>query len=538
MNPDKNREYRYKCLKIVQKYIECFDNDGNQIQFIVKEFLDDCHYLTKSYYEDLTIERASIDFCGYTLCTNRLSKTSKNQFKLNQIYHIHQNKVYDITRRKNFCSNQCFKQSEHIKDQLSSEPYFMRKNDDDQFHQIKLYDGHDYKCGDEFKLITLENKSNGEQKSKLQNSVLKNEKTIESKLSAPYLKEEEFNELKEKFRNFNIQEKFANQTEISTKFSNKNQNNEEQEQLLLDEIDRMSISTASSISDLSMKSTNSKRGMLKKRKFYENIVKKISSWITDDTRNLLKINAVKQNSIPQLPEIVDNVEDDEKKLQRYRWQYIRLCARLNEEEIEDEKYDRMVCDSGKKRSKTNKKSVFKQIDHDLSPDKLWNLFTCPAILSTMTIGNDTKKVHFANDVNGEKIESEKNDNDEEIFFRPLNDNQHACVKRKQIFLQEIHTFLHEILDNQIEIDEISDHIHSLINTLNLNAATTTMGRKENFLITIFLFRIILRYRMIDKSNELETIYRTNIFIAKILDRFQLTYESIDKSIDEIFNLHK
>ena len=129
----------------------------------------------------MTIERASIDFCGYTLCTNRLSKTSKNQFKLNQIYHIHQNKVYDITRRKNFCSNQCFKQSEHIKDQLSSEPYFMRKNDDDQFHQIKLYDGHDYKCGDEFKLITLENESDGEQKSKLQNSVLKNEKTIESK---------------------------------------------------------------------------------------------------------------------------------------------------------------------------------------------------------------------------------------------------------------------------------------------------------------------------------------------------------------------
>ncbi|OTF77924.1 hypothetical protein BLA29_003563 [Euroglyphus maynei] len=288
----------------------------------------------------------------------------------------------------------------------------------------------------------------------------------------------------------------------------------------------MSISTASSMTNLSTMSS-SRNGKLKKRKFFENIVKRISSWITDDTRKLLGIDvniAMQQNSI-QLPEIVE-YEDDEKKMERYRWEYIRLCARLNEEEIEDEKYDRMVCEE-RKRSKTNKKSVIKQ--------------NSSSTISPNNDSKETKMVRFTDDTKHDDgpIDSEKNndDNDDgEMFFLPLNDNQHANVKRKQLFLQEIHTFLREILENQIENDEIFQQIHSLIRTFNLNSETTVLGRKENFLISIFLFRILILYRMLgDESNEFDVKYKSNIFIIKILDRFQLTYESIDENIDKIFN---
>ena len=82
-------------------------------------------------------------------------------------------------------------------------------------------------------------------------------------------------------------------------------------------------------------SSNTKRKKLKKLKFFEYIVKRITSWITDDTRKFLGIDPItKENPKENFPEI--EYEDNEKRMERYRWQYIRLCSRLNEEEIEYE----------------------------------------------------------------------------------------------------------------------------------------------------------------------------------------------------------
>lgn len=44
-------------------------------------------------------------------------------------YHISTktNKVYDITDRKNYCSNICYKASVHIKAQIETSPLWLRK---------------------------------------------------------------------------------------------------------------------------------------------------------------------------------------------------------------------------------------------------------------------------------------------------------------------------------------------------------------------------------------------------------------------------
>lgn len=46
-------------------------------------------------------------------------------------YHISliTNKVYDITERKNFCSNGCFKESNFIKEQMLTSPLWMRNQE-------------------------------------------------------------------------------------------------------------------------------------------------------------------------------------------------------------------------------------------------------------------------------------------------------------------------------------------------------------------------------------------------------------------------
>ena len=78
--------------------------------------------ITSSQYSDIVIERAIAKLCGYPLCRNTLTAVP------NQKYHISlKNKtVYDISERKNFCSNKCYSASEHLQTQIPSESVWLR----------------------------------------------------------------------------------------------------------------------------------------------------------------------------------------------------------------------------------------------------------------------------------------------------------------------------------------------------------------------------------------------------------------------------
>jgi len=79
--------------------------------------------ITCSQYSDIVVERAITKLCGYPLCSNTLTAV------LNQKYHISlKNKtVYDISDRKNFCSNKCYSASKHLEKQVPSELVWLRE---------------------------------------------------------------------------------------------------------------------------------------------------------------------------------------------------------------------------------------------------------------------------------------------------------------------------------------------------------------------------------------------------------------------------
>lgn len=74
-----------------------------------------------------------------------LSNIPKQQF----VIASSQNKVYDITERKKFCSNKCFKASLYLKEQILSTPLWVRKEDD---------------ILPEFKLLSFDNKDDDQGK--------------------------------------------------------------------------------------------------------------------------------------------------------------------------------------------------------------------------------------------------------------------------------------------------------------------------------------------------------------------------------------
>lgn len=89
--------------------------------------------------------------CGYPMCDMNLEDVPAKQYHISTKH----NKVYDITERKNFCSSQCFKCSQYLREQLLTTPLWVRK-DTDKLPEFKLLtlDGTD-KLPD-LKLLTID----------------------------------------------------------------------------------------------------------------------------------------------------------------------------------------------------------------------------------------------------------------------------------------------------------------------------------------------------------------------------------------------
>jgi len=110
------KECDRKALAVVEKLLDPVDREW---------FRSAAFYLNASYYNDVVEERGCIDICGYPLCQKEVKKKS-------QKYHIstRHNKVFDITERKKFCSNTCFKSSEYYKEQILTSPLWLREPSD------------------------------------------------------------------------------------------------------------------------------------------------------------------------------------------------------------------------------------------------------------------------------------------------------------------------------------------------------------------------------------------------------------------------
>lgn len=119
------------CTAKAQKIVElCLERNVEE-----ESFLPSLQDINQCHYDDITEERAIQNLCGYPLCQEELRDVPKKQFHIS----THSNKVYDITERKNFCSNQCFKASNYIKVQLLTSPLWLRDVEDiPEFKLLKI----------------------------------------------------------------------------------------------------------------------------------------------------------------------------------------------------------------------------------------------------------------------------------------------------------------------------------------------------------------------------------------------------------------
>ncbi|CAG5121258.1 unnamed protein product [Candidula unifasciata] len=124
----KNMENLKKFETTVRSRVECEERAFHIVNNLIDGKVDGPYLIkcgqmiSREHYTDVVEERAISYLCGYPLCDNALTNIPKKQ------YHISTstNKVYDISERKNFCSNQCLKASKHFCNQIPESPLWTR----------------------------------------------------------------------------------------------------------------------------------------------------------------------------------------------------------------------------------------------------------------------------------------------------------------------------------------------------------------------------------------------------------------------------
>ncbi|XP_040027645.2 putative RNA polymerase II subunit B1 CTD phosphatase rpap2 isoform X3 [Gasterosteus aculeatus] len=107
-------ELEKRAMKVVERLLE---------DRVDEDFLVDCAwFILPANYKDTIEERSIAKLCGYPLCSNKLGKIPTQKYKIS----TKTNKVYDITERKCFCSNFCYKASKDFELQISTTPLWLR----------------------------------------------------------------------------------------------------------------------------------------------------------------------------------------------------------------------------------------------------------------------------------------------------------------------------------------------------------------------------------------------------------------------------
>ncbi|XP_011164687.2 putative RNA polymerase II subunit B1 CTD phosphatase Rpap2 isoform X1 [Solenopsis invicta] len=139
----KKKQCDAKALKIVEQLLESHVNSDWLLQNL--------GFISKTHMEDVIEERAIIKLCGYVLCSNQLTVI------IHQQYHIstRKNKVYDISRRKNFCSSTCYGAANYLLEQMLESPLWLREKEDIPVFQVLPLNSKSTQCGDEIDVVGI-----------------------------------------------------------------------------------------------------------------------------------------------------------------------------------------------------------------------------------------------------------------------------------------------------------------------------------------------------------------------------------------------
>ncbi|XP_018368549.1 PREDICTED: putative RNA polymerase II subunit B1 CTD phosphatase RPAP2 [Trachymyrmex cornetzi] len=547
----KKKQCDAKALAIVMQLLELHvDPDW---------LLQNLGFISKNHMEDVIEERALVKLCGYVLCPNQLTVIIRQQ------YHIstRKNKVYDVSKRKNFCSSLCFGAANFLLEQMLESPLWLREKEDIPVFQILPVNSKPT-CGEEIDVagesnydnnniqqvdVNLENleieiagqsgnilhlhKHNRDTKDKINVDIFDNE------ILQPQLGKVSNNE-------DDISERLQPQTSQSVEISNKNDENETKLEPQIDEVnnsltdknmkqshlDKMYknntvISSASTYDEYrkigeTSRINKSKQYRLKKTdnagvqnniylKVAIHVEESVKEWVTKNTLCLLMGEENERNQLLE-------------KFTQYD-KYQQLCKKLNKLQMEDEKEERDF-----------KKNDLKPLPHFSVLQEDGKKME----LKVRAFYEGQMKIAPSEDSN-EELESK--DNVEPIL--PLTDTYTPNALRHRIFLDNLNKILPDLmcaLTTNTNISSLAQCTYNnekyslikiLTSTFNLSATNIVFKTAEWILVGLVIIKML---SLID--TQLQLLLRSkqaSMYTSMILTTYKLDSNYLDRFIMEITN---
>ncbi|XP_057654124.1 RNA polymerase II subunit B1 CTD phosphatase Rpap2 [Diorhabda carinulata] len=476
-----SREIKKELLITAQRKKECETRAMKIVEFSIEgklrpEIFTKClPFINQSHYQDIVEERAIIKLCGYSVCGKSIPEMPKKQFFIS----TKNNKVYDITDRKNYCSNFCYKASIHIKNQIDDSPLWLRKLDDiPEYQFLASNDGGlpgEYidqgiskpvaestftSIGKftQFSLSDIINKEQGSAKEQNKDKQRRNKKkTSRLVKTMQTITETEQTEEEEQQQNESIRtdlSAFNLQKSSSLPVIIENEENFE---------NKLDLSEKSpSTSDISIKvsSKKTKKKIMKPPKVdIEGTLRKvIKEWVTLESLIFLhgesKVKEILNEK--KLGDCFEKLSID--KLQTSQQiKYMDICRRLQLREMADEKFDNSLL--GNKLKPLPDYAKLKQENKDLNVKV--KCFYSGVML-------EKEDSNFPTKIN----KSEENKDSEDIpVVLPLVDVNSQKALRRKIFLNAVNKSMQQLLQAlRIKFyNTILSDLQNLVKTFNLNA---------------------------------------------------------------------
>lgn len=121
----KKKDCENKASAIVETFIENI-TDRETIRNAL-------NHITQSHYDDIVNERSIDGKCGYIVCQEQLKNIPSQKYRIN----TKTNEVLDLSERKKFCGEVCFRHSIYLHDQILTSPLWLREEKDHKKYLFK-----------------------------------------------------------------------------------------------------------------------------------------------------------------------------------------------------------------------------------------------------------------------------------------------------------------------------------------------------------------------------------------------------------------
>ncbi|TRY63475.1 hypothetical protein TCAL_02092 [Tigriopus californicus] len=450
---------------------------------IVEQLIEthvDPERLRQWYYDDIVEERSCVRLCGYPLCSTLVTQVPRQRFKIS----TSANKVFDITERKKFCSNQCFKRSVFFKNQLATSPLWLRADDPDSVPPPVVF-------LDETQAPSS-SKING----------------LGEEIQVATLTKDDVENFIDEEPETPIPPSFPTQPERSLSF----------EDLQVDVLGEKMAQV-----QLSPRAKPSKNVAKVEIPSLDKVERSLSEWVTLSTIQMLKGEDFLRETMVDNDMSVANVAQWEvfKKANEnpaFKSRYVELCRKLRLQELEEEAENHMNTSSHEPEDSLKPMPNFHDIKEEVEEQSLK--------VNSFWQGKTIIEKHVKKDEHN----MEEDQNVEEVRFLPLVDRHAQGALRRRLVHDQLDRVFPDILSLfGIRHRDISDRLSDLVTTFELTAKNIVLQMTDWTLMSIYLLNMLAYVDLEVKDRLLMGKNRKNLNL--ILLGYQTTIEHLNAWID-------